>query len=119
MSEAPRRAEALTALRVIVGLALLSRPQIITGDRRGVTGVATAVRVLGARDVLQAPVFLGRGRAGRLLGSAVDIAHACSMLTVAALRRNVRRPALISATLAAAWARAELRTPGETTCSTR
>ena len=67
------------------------------GDRRALL----LLRVLGARDLGQA-VLAGTAPppALRRLGAGVDALHAASMVALAAVSRDHRRPAMISAALA-------------------
>jgi hypothetical protein len=59
------------------------------------------VRLLGARYLAQAAAELGQPhRAAWVLVSVVDIVHAASMCTVAALQPSYRRPAVVSAVVA-------------------
>ena len=96
----------LAALGLASGLALLSRPQQV------VDAVAPAfprerlwlVRVLGARLVAQhGAVLAAPGRRLVRLGSAVDLAHAATMVPFVASPRY-GRAARVSGALAAAYA---------------
>ena len=76
------------------------------GDRRALL----LLRTLGARDLGQAVLAAtAPPPALRRLGVAVDALHASSMVALAAVSRDHRRPALISAALAVVWTAASLR----------
>lgn len=65
---------------------------------------ATVVRVLGARHLLQALTVERSERHGWLLvGIALDIAHALSMVAVAVLDANHRRLAVLDVVVACGW----------------
>jgi hypothetical protein len=62
---------------------------------------AVVGRVLGARHLVQALVLERAGTRGSfLVGAAIDAVHALSMVGLAALSRNYRRPAALDAALA-------------------
>lgn len=97
--------------RLALGLLALARPGLpvrVSASRDGV-GVRRTVRVLGMRYVVQS---LG----GRWLhhswvpeaGAAIELVHAASMLALARVLPQHRRLALASATLATAFAAADL-----------
>lgn len=67
----------------------------------------SAVRVLGARDVLQAQVTTRRGEGAHRAGACVDLLHAASMIAVASRSPRHKRLALTSAAIALAFALAE------------
>jgi hypothetical protein len=78
-----------------IGLASDDRPALLL------------LRLLGARDLGQA-VLAGTAPPPALLrlGAGVDALHAASMVALAAVSREHRRPALTSAALATVWAAA-------------
>ena len=97
------------ALRLGVGLAdLLATPAVARtcGVDASHQGPAVAViRVLGARHLAQAALeALVPDRRVRLAGIGVDLAHAASMVALAAWSPAGRRPALTSATVATSLA---------------
>jgi hypothetical protein len=76
------------------------------GDRRALL----LLRTLGARDLGQAVLAAtAPPPALRRLGVAVDALHASSMVALAAVSRDYRRPALTSALIATSWAAAASR----------
>ena len=76
------------------------------GDRRA----RVLLRLLGARDLGQAVLAAGAPPPALLrLGAGVDALHAASMVALAAVSRDYRRPALTSAAIATAWTVASLR----------
>lgn len=99
--------------RAVWGAGCLAAPAVVgramglaPGDRRA----RLLMRLLGARDLGQAvltatdpPAVLVR------LGAGVDALHAASMVALAAVGPQYRRPALTSATLATVWAAASRR----------
>ena len=99
---------ALTAARLLLGSTLLVAP----GPLLGVLGcercdarVRAVARVLGARQLVQAAVGgRHRSRGWILAGAAVDAGHAMTMVIVASLDHERRRPALASALTASAMA---------------
>lgn len=66
-----------------------------------------AVRVLGARDVLQAQFTTRRGEGAHRAGACVDVLHAASMVAIAARSPRHKRLALTSAAIAFGFALAE------------
>ncbi len=93
-------------LDVVVGVVLLARPERVTAavstEAQPAAGWA---RLLGVRHLAQGAVELAWPSADVLAGSAgVDALHGLSMLGLAAIREDYRRPALVSASLAAAGA---------------
>jgi hypothetical protein len=70
------------------------------GDRRALV----AVRVLGARELAQSATAATGSPVLRTAGVAVDGLHAASMIGLAAASPRYRRPALLAAALATAWA---------------
>ncbi|MFF1632541.1 hypothetical protein [Leifsonia sp. NPDC058248] len=101
----------LEFLRIAYGLAELTMPGTLSGavlkdvpDKR----MLIALRILGARNVVQGVATLAtRGRLGPL-GGMVDLTHAASMVGLAAVDARRRRPALLSASTAALFAAGEL-----------
>ena len=94
---------AVSALRLTWGLALLARPATLSGlaGRGQGQRLAWVVRVLGARQVLQALAERRWPMRGlRRLGALVDGTHAVVMAAVAALSKAARRPALCSSGVA-------------------
>lgn len=74
-------------------------------DARGRKGI----RVLGARHVLQAAVTARGSASVHHVGGSVDVAHALTMLALAAFDPPRRRVALLNAAIALAFAAEELR----------
>jgi len=98
----------LSPLRAGVGATRLAYPHTV------IPGVAAGplsnrgrkvVRVLGARQVAQA-VATGRAPTPAVLwlGAEVDVAHAATMIGLAAVERRYRRAALVDAAIATAFA---------------
>ena len=103
-----RTHNALRFVRAGVGIVHLAFPDALV--RRLVGGQLSdrgrkVVRVLGARQVAQA-LLSGRTPTGAVLflGAEVDVAHAASMIVLAAFERRYRRAALCDATIAIAFA---------------
>jgi hypothetical protein len=102
----------LELLRIAYGLAELTMPSTLSGalldhvpDKR----MRVALRILGARNVVQGVTTLAtQGRVGPL-GGFVDLAHAASMVGLALVDGKRRRVALLSASTAALFAAGELR----------
>jgi hypothetical protein len=90
--------------RAAYGLSLLLAPGAVMRVASGRTmGQAPKVvgRILGARHLVQALVVERVGTRNRLLaGTAVDAAHALSMIWLATLDRGCRRPATYDALIA-------------------
>lgn len=98
----------VNAVRAGYGLARLIRPQPLTDqlpeDNR-VAQAYTVDRLLGTRDLAQAAVSQAAPTAQVLLfGAAVDLLHAASMLTLAAVSRQRQRAALREAVAALGFA---------------
>ncbi|CAI9401718.1 hypothetical protein [Aestuariimicrobium sp. T2.26MG-19.2B] len=99
------------ALRLGYGLAEPAAPRLLEGrllptdDARG----RTALRVLGARHVVQAAVGAVGGHGVRRLGGLVDVLHAISMIVVATADPARRTAAAANAATALGFAWAELR----------
>jgi hypothetical protein len=105
-----------TFLRLGLGSACLVSPDLVLdlvgGPDRDDPTTQLVARVLGGRMVLQGAADLTlRGRS-RGVGVAVDLAHAASMLPVAALWPAHRRTALVSAAAASTTALLDLRSIG-------
>ena len=102
-----RVASAATAVRAGWGLGLLVAPsRVVRGMGGEPDGAARVVaRVLAARHLMQSAV-LARSRSPLLRrgGAAVDALHGLSMLGLAVVDRSRRRPALLDAGLATAFA---------------
>lgn len=62
------------------------------------------VRVLGARHLVEAAVEIRHGRGVRRAGAAIDGIHSCTAMAFGLADRRWRRPALIDAGVAAAFA---------------
>jgi len=94
----------LTGIRAAWGAALLIAPDaaLCRASRQLDPRAPRAlVRVLGARQVIQSAIAARRPtRRVLLAGVAVDTAHLATMLALAALRPDLRQPALISSTTA-------------------
>jgi hypothetical protein len=94
--------------RAVWGAGCLAAPAVVgramgldSGDRRA----RLLLRVLGARDLGQALLAATAPPPALLrLGAGVDALHAASMVALAAVSPDHRRPALTSATLATIWA---------------
>lgn len=103
----------LTDARAVWGAALLLAPRAVlavVARGRAQAPVPAVARVLGARHLVQAAVVRTDRPAGWVLaGAAVDAAHAASMVALAALRPDVRRPAAASALVAGSLALAGAR----------
>jgi hypothetical protein len=94
---------ALSAVLAAWGTAMLARPEQVArlAAPHGSRPDAWIVRLLGGRQLLQHALILYRPTRGVVLaGAAVDTLHALSMLGAAALWRQYRRPALLSAATA-------------------
>jgi hypothetical protein len=107
------------AVRLVIGILGLCTParacRIWGADPRSAAAVNTA-RVLGVRHVGQATLLsLHPTRGAQLTSVAVDFLHATSMVTLAAVRPSVRRPALTSAGIGTALALATLSKPSPRT----
>ncbi|GAA4763786.1 hypothetical protein [Actinomycetospora chibensis] len=101
------RADLLHTGHVVHGGALLLRPAVAArADVAAADGrTETVVRVLGARHVLHGLAGLGAPRwVTPGVGAMADGVHAASMVGLAALGRDHRRGALVSAVVAAAFA---------------
>ena len=81
---------------------LLGRTSLDARGRKG-------TRVLGARHVLQAAATARGGATAHHVGGSVDVAHALTMLALAAFDPPRRRVALLNAAIALAFAAEELR----------
>jgi hypothetical protein len=94
----------VTIGRAAYGLSLLLAPgglmRVASGRAMG-QAPRVVGRILGARHLVQAFVVERTGTRNRLLvGTAIDTAHALSMISLAALDRKYRRPAALDAVLA-------------------
>ena len=100
------RGRSVGLVRVGWGVALLVRPEMILAPLGAGNDVAfrRASRVLGGRDLAQGVLVAGGDQHRKTVRRWVDVAHAVSMLTLAAFDRPRRRVALLSAGVAAAWA---------------
>ncbi len=106
-ARAPRRLRRVLPLgaRALWGSVLLARPGALTWPRAPRRAERAAIRVLGARQLIQSAVLLRlRGPRARLLGAGVDCAHALSMLALVRARAGSRRAALSSFAVSAAFA---------------
>jgi len=100
--------KAVQMVRVAWGLLQLATPGLVADrvlrvplDHRA----EVVARVLAARQVLQAGLLLRTPTAATLsVGAGVDGLHAASMLALAALNARRRPPALLDASIAAAFA---------------
>jgi hypothetical protein len=94
--------------RATYGVFLLVVPdKLIQGVSGELTNQAPKVvrRILGARQLAQALTIERSGTRGWLLvGTAIDATHALSMVGLALLSRNYRRPAALDAALASGLA---------------
>jgi hypothetical protein len=108
---------AASVARLALGTACLAAPRevlaAIGAPDRSDHRTQLVARLLGGRLLLQAVADLALGRRARVLDAVVDLAHAASMVPVAALWREHRRSALASAALASGIAALDLcDTPG-------
>lgn len=97
----------LEIIRGVWALTELIAPRWLTGMvlRSTVEGKSAAViRVLGARDLVQARVTVGGSRHAHCVGGKVDVFHAVSMLGVAALCARHGSLAAASAVVAIVFA---------------
>jgi hypothetical protein len=98
--------------RLGLGAVALARPGLFLrlGKERDGRGERATVRILGARYVAQsgAGIVLGRPWV-RDLDAGVDLAHAATMVALAAVSPTHRRLALLSAVTATGLAAADLR----------
>jgi hypothetical protein len=104
---ASRQARLLGAANAALGTTLLVRPRsVASAASTGGSPPGTAVvRLLGLRYVAQGAAQMALPTSEVLmLSAAVDGLHAASMLALAALRAEYRRPALVSAAAATASA---------------
>ncbi|HEY8300560.1 MAG TPA: hypothetical protein VIG48_01550 [Jatrophihabitans sp.] len=93
---------ALGAAQLALGLVLVSRP-----ERVAPSAPSWLVRILGARGLVQGALTVAVPDPAVLaLGASVDTAHALSMVPVAIGSSRYRRPAAVSAGVAAALAAA-------------
>jgi hypothetical protein len=103
----------LLVARAVCGAGCLLAPAAVgraagldPGDRRA----RALLRVLGARDLGQAALAASAPPPVLLrLGAGVDALHAASMVALAAVSHDYRRPAVTSAAIATAWTAASLR----------
>jgi hypothetical protein len=94
-----------TALTVAPGRTVRLVPGVGGGPEYSIVG-----RLLGVRYLVQVGATAAAQRPWvRAAGVAVDLAHAASMLALAACSPRHRRPAIASGTAAAAFAAADLR----------
>lgn len=98
------------AVRAAYGLALLCWPGQVTRLAQGAQAsgrIQVVARVLGGRHLAQATVTAARpSREVLALGAGTDLAHAASMLALAATGRRGHRAALADAAVAVAFAMA-------------
>lgn len=99
--------------RLALGVVIVARPDVplrLTGGRT-LPHERAAVRVLGARYLVQSAVGLARGRSRwvRRGDVAVEVVHAATMLGLAGASPRHRRLALASAGAALALATVDLR----------
>lgn len=99
----------VSAVRALLAVALLVRPDRVAALVGGRRPAAWLVRLLGGRMLAQSGLELARTTRPVLrAGATVDALHALSMLALALGRPGYRRGALASATVAAASAVAGL-----------
>ena len=106
-----RRADVAAALGAAYGGVLVSDPRGVLrrlGEGWPSETEVTVVRVLGARQVVQAAAVRRWPRAAGRLGALADGLHASSMLALAVLRPRHRRAALASGAVAVVLALLEL-----------
>jgi hypothetical protein len=103
---------AATVARVLVGGICLAAPgwvlETVGAPDHADPRVRVTARVLGVRLVGQAALDLARGGGTRRLDVVVELAHAASMLPVAAFWPDHRRSATVSAGIAAGIALLDL-----------
>ncbi|WP_139185869.1 hypothetical protein [Sanguibacter gelidistatuariae] len=88
------------------------RPQFLYRVATGTLptpGAVLLIRVLGARNLLQALLLARAGRTLRRCGAIVDLTHAGTMVALASGDRRWRKPAGIDAFLASTFAALEAR----------
>ncbi|MFY9913796.1 MAG: hypothetical protein WAK18_03945 [Nocardioidaceae bacterium] len=96
--------------RLLLGASQVARPEFLARDGAGDELTLRAIRVLGARDLVQGVITLIRpSRRVIRVGAAVDTIHALSMVGLAVVDRRRRATALASAANAAGFALAGLR----------
>lgn len=104
----PRSGERLSQFRAALGVAHLCFPGMgirVLGDERLDRRARRVVRILGARQVVQALATGAQPTAALLaLGAEVDAAHAMSMVALGLFGRRWRHAALADALVAAALA---------------
>jgi hypothetical protein len=101
----------LELLRIAYGLAELTMPSTLSGallDRVPDKRLRIALRILGARNVVQGVATLATRRRLGPLGGLVDLTHAASMVGLALVDAKRRRAALLSASTATLFAAGEL-----------
>jgi hypothetical protein len=95
-------------VRTVYGLALLARPGRLVelvAKRPTTSSERTLVRVLGLRETVQSLACAQRPTSAVLkVGAGVDALHATTMLVLAIRSAHWRRPALVSAAVAATYA---------------
>jgi len=111
--QSPVGVRALVLVRTAWGLALLAAPGVLVriGAGRGESSTRThdVARLLGGRHLVQAAVTVTRPLPTVLLtGAAADALHAMSGVALGVLDARWRRPALLDAAMAAAFATAGL-----------
>ena len=102
----------LELLRAAYGTAELLSPGTVEGlliGRAPDQRARAVIRILGARHLLQAVVTARGGRTLHRLGGGVDLVHALTMVALAAFDRRRRRPAVVNAAVALAFAAGEWR----------
>jgi hypothetical protein len=101
----------LSGVRFAWGLALVSVPhrlvQVIAG-RSPTRGEIVAARVLGVRQGAQAVAVTRWPGTAPAVGAGIDVVHAISMVALALVSARRRRLALVSASVATAFAAAGL-----------
>lgn len=109
------RDDAVSALRALWGALLVLEPARVlqtVPDQRVERGAVLFTRILGARHLAQAAVSISRRGSSRrwvAAGVAVDATHALTMLALALLAADRRRPALTNVATATAFALAGVR----------
>jgi hypothetical protein len=102
----------LETLRAVYGAAELLLPGTVERLLVGTTPDARArkaIRILGARHLLQAAVTARGGRTVHHFGGGVDTLHALTMVGLAAFDPERRRAATVNAAIALAFAAGEFR----------
>jgi hypothetical protein len=102
----------LEVLRAGYGLCELLSPDFVAGRLMGTAPdrrARAAIRILGARHLLQAALTARGGRTAHRIGGTVDAAHAATMIVLAALDEKRRSTAAVNAAIALVFSAGEFR----------